>query len=190
MFNILLRILAVMATFVVLVLLIGTLLPRNFESTSSVFIETEPEEIFQQLNTMKMWSNWSMWNAQDIVGLDVDYSGPPSGVGATQSWHEPRGEGKLWITGSQPNEKVNFASRFANFPEMLSSISLTPEKGGTRVEWKSTGSLPGGPFYGWFGLTFADSLSAEYKKSLQRLKRQCEQNRAAAETGKGSFTPG
>ena len=174
--NILLRILAVMAAFVAIVLLIGTLMPRSFDTSSSVIIKAPPEKIFPQLNTIKMWSNWSMWSEHEISGLRVDYSGPESGVGAIQKWTEPRGDGKLWITESLKNERINFISNFANFPDMQSSITLTPEGDSTRVEWRSEGSLPGGPFYGWFGLTFGDSLAREYKKSLERLQRITEQS--------------
>jgi len=69
---------------------------------------------------------------------------------------------------------LKIRSIFANFPEMQSSITLTEVDEGTRVEWKSEGALPGGPFYGWFGLTFSDSLVREYKKSLEKLKRTFE----------------
>jgi len=163
-----------MALFVLIVLLIGTLIPRGFETSSHVVIKATPAEIFPHINTIKMWSNWTMWNEHEIKGLKVDYSGPLSGVGAIQKWTEPRGEGKLWIIESLQDQQVNFASTFANFPEMQSSFTLTPVDGGTRVEWKSAGALPKGPFYGWFGLTFADSLAREYKKSLEKLKRTIE----------------
>lgn len=163
-----------MLAFVLIVLLIGSLMPRGFTTSSSTVIEAPPEVIFQQLNTIKTWSNWSMWNEQSIQGLEVSYSGPESGVGAIQTWTEPRGEGKLWITESLENELLKFTSVFANFPEMQSSITLTKVDNGTKVEWKSDGNLPKGPFYGWFGMTFGDSLAREYKKSLERLKRESE----------------
>ena len=52
---------------------------------------------------------------------------------------------------------------------------LTPDGNSTNVVWTSVGTLPSGPFYGWFGITFGDSLAVEYKKALDRLKRVCEQ---------------
>jgi hypothetical protein len=174
--NILFRILAVLTVFVLIVLLIGTLIPRGFSTSSSVSIEAPPERIFVEINRIKRWSNWTMWNEQEVSGLRVEYPGAEAGVGAIQTWTEPRGAGKLWITESLENERVNFTSLFANFPEMQSSITLRPEGDATRVQWKSEGALPSGPFYGWFGLTFSDSLAREYRKSLNRLKRLCEQD--------------
>ena len=68
----------------------------------------------------------------------------------------------------------------------------------TNVVWTSVGTLPSGPFYGWFGITFSDSLAVEYKKALERLKRVCEQetklNQAgeteSGETGSGETGSG
>ena len=191
MINLLFRILGVMLAFVLIVLLIGSLMPRAFTTSSSTVIEAGPEVIFPQLKTIKAWSNWSMWNEQSIRGLEVNYSGPESGVGAIQTWTEPRGEGKLWITECLENELVEFRSVFDNFPEMQSSIKLTAVENGTRVEWKSDGSLPKGPFYGWFGIKFGDSLALEYKKSLERLKRESEIRSAAlAEDAKATDADG
>ena len=183
MLNILFRILTVVAVFVMTVLLIGTLLPRGFETTSSVKIDASPEVIFRQINVMKYWSNWSMWNEHDISGLRVDYSGPASGVGAMQKWTELRGEGKLRITESVPNQELAFVSSFSNFPEMDSQIVLTADGSTTNVVWTSVGTLPSGPFYGWFGITFGDSLAVEYKKALERLKRVCEQETKLNQAG-------
>ena len=174
MINLLLRILAALAVFIAIVMLIGTLIPRGFVTTSSVLIDAPPEKIFPYINRIRLWSEWTSWNPHDITSLKVEYSGSEEGEGAVQTWTEPRGKGKLWITESVENQSVNFTSSFANFPDMESSLMLVPESDKTRVKWISTGSLPAGPFYGWFGLTFADSLQVEYKTSLERLKRLVE----------------
>jgi len=174
--NLFFRVVGVLVAFVLIVLLIGTLIPRDYSTSSSIVIKAPPAEIFPQVNTIKMWSNWSMWSSHEIPDLKMEYSGSEAGVGGVQKWTEVRGQGKMWITESLENERVNFSSTFSNFPEMQSSIQLTAVDGGTLVEWTSEGSLPSGPFYGWFGLTFADSLSLQYKKSLERLKQQVEAN--------------
>ncbi|MGI9517214.1 MAG: SRPBCC family protein [Pirellulaceae bacterium] len=174
MLNLLFRIFAALAVFIAIVMLIGSLIPRSFETTSSVVIDSSPEKIFPYINRIRLWSEWTMWNPHDITELKVEYSGSEEGEGAVQSWTEPRGKGKLWITESVTNQSVNFTSSFANFPDMQSSLTLIPQDEKTRVTWISTGSLPPGPFYGWFGLTFSDSLNREYKKSLDRLQRLVE----------------
>jgi hypothetical protein len=175
MINLLVRVVLAAAGLVGLFLLIGSLLPRSFETSSSVSINAPASQIFPCLNDLRQWQAWSPWNAHAIPGLSVEIGNPSSGVGATQTWVEPRGEGKLWITDVVETEQVKFKSRFANFPEMESSIVLKPEAGNaTQVSWASRGSLPGGPFYGWFGLSFSSALQEEYNKSLSRLKETVE----------------
>ena len=73
---------------------------------------------------MKAWAKWSPWSPNQIEGLKVEYSGTPSGVGSAQSWTDQRGDGKLWIVESVPNQRVGYRMEFAGFPEMASSIEL------------------------------------------------------------------
>ena len=179
--SILFRLLGVIAVFIMIVLLIGTLIPRDYDAATHVVIKAPPEVIFPELNTIKRWSNWSMWSEHEIEGLTVTYSGPASGVGAIQEWTEPRGAGVLEITESIPNQKIGFVSEFSNFPEMDSTIRLDPQAEGTKVTWQSIGSLPSGPFYGWFGMTINDSLEMEFRKALNKLKVQSESKMEPAE---------
>ena len=173
--NLLLRIFLAVSAFIVIVLLIGTMMSRNFDMSTSVEINAPPEKVFPHINEMKRWSKWTMWSPNRISDLTVEYSGEASGKGAIQEWTEHRGKGKLWITESIENEKVGFTSSFTKFPDMHSEITLTPtEGGGAKVTWASQGALPSGPFYGWFGMTFSDSLRNEYSKSLTLLKQLCE----------------
>lgn len=182
MLSILFRLLGVIAVFVLIVLLIGTLIPRDYDASTHVVIKAPPEVIFPELNTIKRWSNWSMWSEHVTEGLTVSYDGPAAGVGSIQKWVEPRGTGVLEITESVLNEKVEFVSEFSNFPAMENIIRLSPQSNGTKVTWQSTGSLPSGPFYGWFGMTINDSLEMEFRKALNKLKVQSETKMKAAET--------
>jgi hypothetical protein len=106
----------------------------------------------------------------------VEVGAPSSGVGATQTWTEPRGKGKLWITRVDEPREVAFSLRFANFPQMDNVISLGGDDGQTIVTWNSASSLPPGPFYGWFGFLYSSGLEAQFRQSLQRLEGIVEQS--------------
>lgn len=175
MLNLFFRVVLALAVLVGLFLLIGSLLPRSFDTSTSVTIAASPEEIFPHLNNLEKWQTWSPWNAHAIKDLTVEIGQTSTGVGATQTWKEQRGEGKLWLTAVDEPKRVEFSSRFANFPEMQSSIVLTSAGDqSTHVTWSSRGALPGGPFYGWFGMAFSTGLQAEYSKALERLKSAAE----------------
>jgi hypothetical protein len=164
------------AVIVGIVAVIGSLLPRSYDFESATVIDAPAESVFDQVNTIKAWQDWSQWSPDHVEGLEVEYSGTKAGVGAAQKWNDPRGDGKLWIIDSVPNQKVAYKLEFAGFPEMDSSIDLSPVAAGagegaqTRVVWSSSGKLPGGPFYGFFSPFFANGMKHQYDASLERLK--------------------
>lgn len=159
---------------------IGSLLPRRYEINAEIIIMVPPEEIFAEINTLENWKAWSPWSPERIEGLTVRCTGT-SGVGNAMVWNDARGEGKLWITDSQPNGKIEYSMRFSNFPEMTSDLTLTPvssEENSTLIRWNSKGRLPNGPFYGYLAPFFGTHMRYEYDESLHRLKDKLEEGLA------------
>lgn len=178
MLNLLFRILVAVTAVILVLALIGSLLPRDYQTSASIEIQATPEQIFPLLEDLQRWQTWSPWNAHDSPSLQVEYGERTHGVGATQEWTEPRGRGKLWITEMDPPRSISFSSRFAGFPQMDSQIRLTGDDTGTRVRWTSRGSLPGGPFYGWFAFAITPAMETENTRSLEKLKAAVERRLA------------
>lgn len=154
--------------------IIGSLLPRSYDFESQVQIEASPKRVFDEVNTIANWRDWTQWNPERIPDLEVKYSGSETGVGATQSWTDVRGSGKLWITESQPDQLIVYEMVFANFPRMTSRIEIQPIGEQTHVRWSSQGKLPGGPFYGFFAPFFSTQMGYEYERNLDELKQKLE----------------
>ena len=169
-----LRLLMLVGSVIAFIALIGSLLPRGYEFSTEVDIEAPVETVFEQFNQISNWRNWSQWNPAEIPELTVEYSGPESGVDATQVWTDVRGSGKLWITTSDPPDQLTYEMLFANFPKMSSLIVLTKNGDTTHVRWTSRGRLPGGPFYGFFAPFFSTHMETEYENSLNRMKKLLE----------------
>jgi hypothetical protein len=172
-----LRLIAAVLMLIGLVLVVGTFLPRDYELQTEMDFAASPEEIFPYLNNLKAWQEWTSYNSEINPQLELTMGPIDEGVDASQSWVETRGSGKLWITQSIPNQQVDYTVEFANFPTMNSSLELLPVSSGTLVTWKSHGRLPRGPFYGWFGRYFSGILEADYRNSLERLKRIIERGK-------------
>jgi uncharacterized membrane protein len=169
-FRLFLLIGAIVAVFAV----IGSLLPRSYDFATRIEINAAADEIFPQINTIPNWKNWTQWNPAEIPGLTVQYSGGEAGEGATQSWTDLRGNGKLWITKSIPNKRIEYDMLFTDFPNMSSQIELLEANGKTNVRWSSRGRLPGGPFYGFFAPFFSTQMRNQYDQSLTKLKELLE----------------
>lgn len=158
--------------------LIGSLLPRSYDFTCEIEIAAPAERIFGEINQLQNWQTWTTWNPAEVEGLSVACTGEP-GVGCAMTWTDPRGSGKLWIVRSERPQRIDYLTRFGNFPEMESSILLIPEMANengevTRVKWNSRGRLPGGPFYGFWASQFSGHMQQQYQRWLEKLKAKME----------------
>lgn len=167
--NIGLRVFGAVATLVLIFWLIGLLLPHGYQTSAEVVIEAPADKVFAFLNRLDRWPQWSQWGAEKDSLVKVEYGPQLEGVGAVQTWQEPRGRGKLWITASQPDRLLEYVVEFGDFPKMTSRIELQPIEAGTRVTWSSAGQLPAGAFYGWFRIAFVNGLRAQYQQALRKL---------------------
>lgn len=170
MFRIFVRLLLVIAAIIAVILAIGACLPRSFDVAVERNIAAAPEAVFAEISDLRNWSRWTAWNPAANPHLQIEYGPRTSGPGASQSWSDPRGSGKVWITGVEEGRKLVYQSRFGRFPEMTSQIEITPREHGSRVRWTSRGRLPGGAFYGYFRGIFAAGLQREYNSNLTALE--------------------
>lgn len=167
--NIGLRVFGAATVLVLLFLLIGMLLPHTYQTTAEVVIDAPPEKVFPYLNRLDRWPEWSQWATSKDSMFTVEYGPQVEGVGAVQTWKEPRGSGKLWITGSEPDRSLEYVVEFGDFPRMTSRFELQPVDAGTRLKWSSEGRLPSGPFYGWLRLAFVNGMKSQYQQAILKL---------------------
>ena len=174
--SIFIRVLAVFAALVLILAVIGTFLPRGYSVRAEVNIAAPDKIVFGLINELQQWERWSPWSPERIQDLKVTYGTPNMGSGASQSWTEPRGNGKLWITDSEPVNRVAYQMKFGDFPEMSSKFEIDAiDPSHCKVIWISNGELPGGPFYGYLGFIFESGMQFEYDQGLARLKEIAEE---------------
>ena len=166
------RLLALVGCVILVFAVIGSLLPHGYSLSASTQINAAPSEVYQHLDSLPDWKTWSQWDPDAIEDLTVKYGAD----GKSQTWTDIRGDGKLWFTDQKANERIDYQLRFSNFPEMTSSIVLTPSGEGTSIEWSSDGVLPSGPFYGFFRRVFVSGMTRQYEQSLGKLKIVVEQS--------------
>lgn len=171
------RLLLLVGAVIGFIMIALSLLPRSYDFSTSIEIEAPPSAVFAEVNRLQSWPEWSrQFNTSEIEKLKINYNEVDAGQGAAQTWTERRGDGKLWITESQPDQLVKYETKFSGFPAMKSSFEFSAtQSGGTRIVWSSKGKLPGGPMYGVMAPFFPDQMTYEYNKSLTRLKENLEQ---------------
>lgn len=173
------RLLAVLAGFILLIAGIGSLLPREFSLEQSIEIAAPIEVVFQRVNDLNRWLEWSPWRSENLGADKIQIGEPSAGSGAKFRWEDPRGPGKLWLSDSEPNRRVEYSLSVAQFQEVRGEFLLDGGDGTTIVTWKCRGKLPGGPFYGYLRGLFGAEMRRQFQASLQRLKDECETNRTS-----------
>ncbi|MBI1319386.1 MAG: polyketide cyclase [Candidatus Hydrogenedens sp.] len=155
--------------------------PDRFRIARSAHIDAAPERVFHFLNDFHEWVYWSPWEERD-PDLKRTYEGAPSGPGARYHWvgNKNVGEGTMTLTDSAPGEfvaiQIEFLKPFAATNQVR--FTLTPDHGGTRVEWamEGTNNLMGK----LFGLlmNMDKMIGTDFDHGLAKL-------RAAAESPEG-----
>lgn len=108
---------------------------ENFRVSQTQVIKASPEVVFNQLNTLKNWENWSYWYAQDDK-MAMTYNDIASGQGASYSWKSEKkelGSGSLTITTSQPSAYLQCKLSFDGYGDSWSEYILKPVDGGTEL---------------------------------------------------------
>ena len=116
--------------------------PDEFRIERSVSMAAPPDIVFGLVNDFHKWEGWSPWAKLD-PGMQIQYDGPPSGVGAQYLWNGDKrvGEGRMAITQSKPNELVAVDLQFLKpFPaHNVATFTFAPDSAGTRVSWAMSG---------------------------------------------------
>lgn len=153
----------------------GMLLSPRFSVERNVSINAPADKVYALVADPRGWRAWSVWMQRD-PGMDITYSGPPSGAGAAWAWKsKTEGDGKMTFTAADPGQRVAYDLYFPDFgTTSTGDLSFTPEGSGTRVRWTMNGDMGSNPLFRWIAL-FADSMvGKDFEAGLAGLKAAAE----------------
>lgn len=131
-----------LALIIVVLLVVVALQPAEFGITRSTTIAAPPETVFEPVNDLHRWNDWSPWAKLDPNAKNT-FEGLPSGVGAAFAWsgNNQVGEGRMTITESRANELVRFNMEFVKPMKATNAAEFTfkPERNQTVVTWTMSG---------------------------------------------------
>lgn len=135
-------ILIAVAAIVVLFFIIVSLRPSDFLVTRTGRISAPVGVVFDNVNDLHKWDAWSPWAKLDPNAKN-SFEGPVSGAGASMAWsgNNKVGEGKMTITESRPNERVQFKLEFLRPFKATNTAEFTFKSEGdqTVVTWSMSG---------------------------------------------------
>lgn len=158
----------------VLTVVIGLLLPRNWNVETSTEIAGTPDVVRPLVADFRNWQKWAGWNNDADPDAKFTYSDVQNAPGATMSWEGPKmGRGTIKITrvddtGVWLEEQIE-----ADKVNAHGSVTWTPKDGMLHVVWTDQGELP--PVMGgYFRSLIESSLKDHFQTGLSKLKVEAE----------------
>ncbi len=165
------KVLFAILAMIVLLLVGNALLPRRIHIESSRATGAQSKNLYPLLANLKDgWPKWSPFGKAHDPDLQETFSGPETGVGATESWTGgSTPPGHLTLTRADPDSGVDFRIEMAGGVSVLGRITLAPQGNGTLVSWSDDVNLGDGFFAGWSGVIIRFLLARSIGTGLTRL---------------------
>lgn len=160
-----------------LILGIGFLLPSTWHAERSIVVAAPAARIYPFIASFKDgWPLWSPFGQAQDPSMQMHYSGPDAGAGATQTWTQGKsGNGSMRIVRADPTTGVVYELAMDNGFSMHGSIDFTPiDVGATRVTWQDTGELGSNPLWHYVGLFLQSVVGRSFEQGLAVLKEKVE----------------
>lgn len=155
----------------------GFLLPASYQISRSVQINAPHSLIYEQINDLKKWPEWTVWNTQTDPSLVLQYGSISVGEGASWQWNaEQMGNGTLKIVKSYPLEGVQYKlSMNEGRMEIDGNIKIEIiDSTQTKVIWLMHGALGNNPVRRYLGLMMNKWLAPDLEQNLEKLKNKIE----------------
>jgi hypothetical protein len=176
------RILAVIAILILVAAIAGMFMPSEFKMERSLAINADQKVIFDQVNTLKNWEQWSPWMKMDPE-MNITYSGPASGVGASYDWvstNNNLGTGTLTITESVPYDHINTEMDIKENGKATAGFRISKSGERNLLSWWFEADMGNNPFKKLMaGLMGKGFMSKTFDQGLNDIKQQAEKNREA-----------
>lgn len=175
------KVLLILLLFVVVLLLISMLLPSRVKITRSAHIDADARIVFDQVNQLPNWKNWSYWDRID-PNMKSRYEGASGGTGSIHKWtseHDQVGNGSITITESDEPSSVKYALKFGDMPVSNGGFDIISDtSGGVIASMFIEIDLP--IYTRIFGLFFDRMMGPDFEASLKNMKSYCESHPAKA----------
>lgn len=144
----------------------------KYDITESRVIAAPPSLIYEQLADFKEWENWNPWLEDEEITSTM--GAQTNGVDGNYSFTDPDGNGKMTITGIDPNKYVAMNLLYDNGMTSSNSdviMELEPVENGTKVTWNTKGEqgLLDKVMSSILSFNIENEIKPKYAKGLENL---------------------
>lgn len=169
------KILLVVLTLLALAMLVGLVLPTVWVVERSTLINVPAARVHELVGDLRRWPEWTTWS-EVSSGLQIQYGRTTSGTGASQSWTDDDGAGRLVYTRCDAAGVAYDMAFIDDGKEMPAKGEIRYDAAGeaTTVTWTMTGDLQVPVVGGWVRLMMLEYVEDDLDRSLAKLKRVAE----------------
>jgi len=168
------KILIGLVVIIVILVVVGFLLPTEYEVNRYIVIDAKPSKIHDLVGDLKRWEDWMTWKDED-PSIEITFGKKTTGVGARQTWTGKEGVGEIVFTSSDSKRGVEYDMSFEQGRYTSLGSILYEEMGkSTRVTWTMKGDWPMPVVGGYMVLIFTPMIGKSFEESLGNLKSRIE----------------
>ena len=168
------KILIGLVVIIVILVVVGFLLPTEYEVNRYIVIDAKPSKIHDLVGDLKRWEDWMTWKDED-PSIEITFGKKTTGVGARQTWTGKEGVGEIVFTSSDSKRGVEYDMSFEQGRYTSLGSILYEEMGkSTRVTWTMKGDWPVPVVGGYMVLMFTPMIGKSFEESLGNLKSRIE----------------
>lgn len=179
MLEVLLGLAGVVALSATAAVVVATRKPDTFAIERSIEIAAPARDIYPAIASLPRMNTWNPFVEPD-PGIEITYTGPPSGKGAAHRWRGNRhvGEGRIEITDAEEPSLVEMRLQMHKPMKADNRVEFTlapVAQGQTLVTWRMTGPQPLAGKLLSLVIDCERMIGPVFEKGLARLKSQVEQ---------------
>jgi effector-binding domain-containing protein len=171
------KVLIGLGVIILLLVIISFFIRSSVIVERSIFIKTNVDVPFEQVNNFHNWGTWMPWNKIDST-MKKTYEGPETGVGAIYKWESNNknvGVGSMHITKVVKDSVIEMVLAFkGENREAHSGFEFQKMTDSTKVSWYIIMNMGWNPVSKYFGLFMDKMMGPDFEKGLKDLKTVCE----------------
>ena len=154
----------------------GFFLESKWEIGVQQSINSDPATIFPQLNSLRQWPTWTVWNSNNYPEMRMSYEGEEYGPGAIQRWDDGHTQGIIRITASEPNRSISYHLSMDEESIQMDGEFLLQYRGdATDVQWRLSGDSGKNPIARLMMLAYKPVIQADLETNLRQLRDKLSQ---------------